>query len=62
MITDQLTRQFPDLNPKIARLGETEFMYELEKHGNFTYYSVKYRLSHSGSLTIDWENAELTVY
>ncbi len=62
LITDQLTVQFPGLLPKIARLGEKEFMYELEKHGNYEYYSVKYSLSQSGTLSIDWDSAELTVF
>ena len=61
-ISEELKKQFPDLNPKIAEISENSFIYELEKHDNYTYYIVKYNLSPSGTLTIDWENAELTVY
>jgi hypothetical protein len=60
-ILDELLKKFPDLNPKIAEITEHSFIYELEKHDNFTYYLVKYNLSVSGAVTIDWENAELTV-
>jgi len=60
-ISDELLKQFPDLKPKIAGITEYSFTYELEKHRNYTYYVVKYELSSSGELTIDWENAELTV-
>ena len=61
-ISEELLRQFPDLKPKIAEISENSFIYELEKHDNYTYYLVKYNLSPSGALTIDWENAKLTVY
>jgi hypothetical protein len=60
-ILDELMKQFPYLKPKIAEITEQNFIYELEKHGNFTYYTVRYNLSFSGAITIDWENAELTV-
>jgi len=60
-ISDELLKQFPDLKPMIAGITDYSFTYELEKHGNYTYYVVKYELSSSGKLTIDWENAELTV-
>jgi hypothetical protein len=60
-ILDELLKQFPDLKPRIAEITEHNFIYELEKHNNFTYYLVKYHLSASGEMTIDWENAELTV-
>ncbi len=61
-IAKQLKEQFPGLKPKIARINEAEFTYELEKHGNFTYYSVRYSFSASDNLIIDWESSELTVY
>jgi hypothetical protein len=61
-ISDELKKQFPDLEPKIAEISENSFIYELEKHNNYTYYKVRYKLSSQGALTIDWENAELTVY
>jgi hypothetical protein len=61
-ISDELNKQFPDLKPKIAEISENSFIYELEKHDNYIYYLVRYKLSSSGLLTIDWENAELTVY
>jgi hypothetical protein len=57
----ELMKQFPDLKPKIAEIGERSFTYELEKHSNFTYYKVRYNFSATGELTIDWDNAELTV-
>lgn len=60
-ISDELLKQFPDHNPKIAGITEYSFTYELEKHNNYTYYVVKYELSSSGELTVDWVNAELTV-
>jgi len=60
-ISAELIKQFPDLQPKIAGITEYSFTYELEKHRNFTYYVVKYELSSAGELTIDWDNAELTV-
>jgi ABC-type Zn2+ transport system substrate-binding protein/surface adhesin len=60
-ISEELLKQFPDHNPKIAGITEYSFTYELEKHDNYSYYVVKYELSSSGVLTIDWENAELTV-
>jgi hypothetical protein len=60
-ILNELIKQFPDLKPKIAEITENSFICELEKHGNYTYYIVRYNLSASGVLTIDWENAELTV-
>jgi hypothetical protein len=60
-ISEELLKQFPDQKPKIAEMTENRLTYELEKHGNFTYYVVSYRLSDSGILTIDWDNAELTV-
>jgi hypothetical protein len=61
MISDELLKQFPDLKPKIAALTDDSFTYELEKHGNFTYYMVGYSINPSGILSIDWDNAELTV-
>jgi len=61
IILNELMKQFPDLKPKIAVIGEHSFTYELEKHSNFTYYIARYNFSTSGELTIDWENAELTV-
>jgi hypothetical protein len=61
-ISDELIKQFPDLKPKIAEISENSFIYELEKHDNYTYYRVRYKLSSSGALVIDWEDAELTVY
>jgi hypothetical protein len=60
-ISDELKKQFPDQKPKIAELTDNRLTYELEKHGSFTYYVVSYKLSDSGILTIDWDNAELTV-
>lgn len=60
-ISDELTKQFPDLKPKIAAVEEDSFICELEKHGNFTYYLVRYNLTPEGGLAIDWDNAELTV-
>jgi hypothetical protein len=60
-ILDELMKQFPYLKPKIAEIGEHSFTYELEKHSNYTYYVVGYNFSASGELTIDWENAELSV-
>ena len=61
-ISEELQKQFPDLKPKIAEISESSFIYELEKHDNYTYYVVKYSLAPTGTVTIDWENAELTVY
>ena len=60
-ISDELLKQFPDLKPKIAGITEHSFTYELEKHSNYTYFVVKFDLSSSGELKIDWKNAELTV-
>jgi hypothetical protein len=60
-ISDDLMKQFPDLKPKIAEITDNTFTYELEKHSNFTYYIVRYDLSAAGELTVDWDNAELTV-
>jgi hypothetical protein len=60
-ISEALNRQFPDLKPKIAKLSENSFIYELEKHSNYTYFSVGYIISSSGEVNIDWEKAELTV-
>jgi hypothetical protein len=60
-IAAELLKQFPHLNPKIAVLTDNSFTYELEKHGNFIYYIVRYNKSDSGVLTIDWGKAELTV-
>ena len=60
-ISEELLKQFPDHNPKIAGITEYSFTYELEKHRNYTYYVVNYRLSSSGELKVDWDNAELTV-
>ena len=61
-ILNELLKQFPDLKPKIAEITEHSFTYELEKHDNYTYYKAGYRISESGSLIIDWENAELTLF
>ena len=61
-ISEELLSQFPYLKPKIASVTEDSFTYELEKHGNYTYYRVRYNLTPSGALIIDWENAELTVF
>ena len=61
-ISEELKKQFPDLKPKIAEISDNSFIYELEKHDNYTYFKVKYILLSSGTLTIDWENAELTVF
>jgi len=61
-ILNELMKQFPDLKPKIAAVTENSFTYELEKHGNYTYFQVKYNLTPSGELAIDWKNAELTVF
>jgi hypothetical protein len=61
LISDELLNQYPDQKPKIAALTDNSFTYELEKHGNFTYYMVSYSVSPSGTLSIDWDNAELTV-
>ena len=60
-IFDELIREFPDLKPKIAGITEYSFTYELEKHSNYTYYVVKYSLSDTEELIIDWDSAELTV-
>jgi ABC-type Zn2+ transport system substrate-binding protein/surface adhesin len=60
-ISEELKKQFPDLKPKIAKITGNSFIYELEKHQNYTYYKTEYRLSQSGTLAIDWDNAELTV-
>jgi hypothetical protein len=61
LILDELMKQFPDQKPKIAALSDDSFTYELEKHGNFTYFMVDYNITPSGAVTIDWDNAELTV-
>jgi hypothetical protein len=61
LISDELTKQFPDQKPIIAALTDNSFTYELEKHGNFTYYMVGYDITPSGTLTVDWDNAELVV-
>jgi hypothetical protein len=61
LISDELMNQFPEENPKIAALTDDSFTYELEKHGNFTYFMVGYNIDPSGTLTIDWDNAELAV-
>ena len=60
-ISEELLKQFPDHQPKIAGITEYSFTYELEKQRNYTYYVVKYELLSSGEMTIDWKNAELTV-
>ena len=60
-IKEALEKQFPDLKPKIAKVSENSFIYELEKHDNYTYFSVEYKRSANGILTIDWANAQLTV-
>jgi hypothetical protein len=60
-ISDELMKKFPDLKPVIAEITENSFTYELEKHNNYTYFIVKYELSDSGILTIDWDNAKLTI-
>jgi hypothetical protein len=60
-ISEELLKQFPDQKPKIAEITENRFTYELEKHGNYTYFVVSYSLSPAGALEIDWDNAELTV-
>ena len=60
-ISEELRKQFPDLKPKIAEVTVSSFIYELEKHQNYTYYKVEYRLTPSGTLAIDWDNAELTL-
>jgi hypothetical protein len=60
-ISAELQKRFPDLKPKLAEITDTSFVYELEKHQNYTYYRVKYRFSPSGTPEIDWDNAELTV-
>ena len=57
-ISEELNRQFPDLKPKIAKMGEKSFIYELEKHDNYTYFSVEYEFIPSGELKIDWGNVE----
>jgi hypothetical protein len=61
-ILDELLKHFPDLKPKIAEITEYSFTYELEKHSNYTYYVVKYSLSDSEELIIDWDSSELTVF
>jgi ABC-type Zn2+ transport system substrate-binding protein/surface adhesin len=61
-ISEELKKQFPDLKPKIAEVTGSSFIYELEKHQNYTYYKVRYSLSPTGTLAIDWDNAELTVF
>jgi hypothetical protein len=61
-ISAELVKQFPDLNPKIAIVHENTFTYELEKHDNYTYYSVGYSVTPSGDLIVDWESAELTMF
>ncbi len=60
-ITEALKIKFPDMKPKIAKVEANSFIYELEKHDNYTYFSVEYKLSANGILAIDWANAELTV-
>lgn len=61
-ISEALIKQFPDLKPKIAEITGHRFIYELEKHDNYTYFVVNYHLSGSGELEIDWGNAELAVF
>jgi hypothetical protein len=60
-ISEELSKQFPDLKPKIAELADSSFTYELEKNSNYTYYIVRYNITGSGVVTIDWDSAELTV-
>jgi hypothetical protein len=61
-ISDELADRFPGMKPKIAEIKEDRIIYELEQHGNYMYYSVKYRISAAGELNADWDNAELAVY
>jgi hypothetical protein len=60
-ILDELLKRWPDHNPKIAEVHENTFTYELEKHGNYTYFVVGYSIMSSGELKIDWGSAQLTM-
>jgi hypothetical protein len=60
-ISDELIIRFSGMNPRIAEIKDTCFIYELERHGNYMYYSVNYHISPSGELIADWDNPELAV-
>jgi hypothetical protein len=60
-ILAELLKQFPALKPKIVKVLETTFTYELERNNNYTYYIVEYRVTQAGNLNIDWESAEMTM-
>jgi serine/threonine protein phosphatase PrpC len=57
----ELLKRWPDDNPKIAEVLEKTFIYELEKHDNYTYFVVGYSIMSSGELKVDWGSAELTM-
>jgi hypothetical protein len=58
----RLTEKFPDLNPRIAEVSGKSFTYELERHNNYTYFIVKYKIDPSGELKVDWDSAEQTMF
>lgn len=60
-IMAELLKQFPDLKPKVASITGKQFVYELERHDNYTYYSVGYTFDKAGNLIVNWESAELTI-
>ena len=61
-IMQVLKQQFPGMNPRIASIQDDSFVYELEEHGNYTYYTVRYSILPSGEVAAGWDSAELAVF
>lgn len=60
-IQEELKNQFPDLNVRVVRFSKNNFTYELEKHRNYSYYTVKFVVTDEGNLEMDWDHPELTI-
>jgi hypothetical protein len=59
-ISVALTKQFPNAYAFLIEISDETFIYGLKEEEEYSYYTVEYNITPSGSLNIEWENAGLT--
>ena len=59
-ISVELKKQFPNVYAYIIEISDETFIYGLKEDDDYSYYTVEYNITSSGSLNIEWENAGLT--
>ena len=62
IIAKELNDRFPGQKPFLAEIKEDSFIFELDDHGNFSYYAVRYSFSPSGNFSADWDHPEPAVF